>query len=363
VLLLIWDTVRARSLAIHGYARPNTRLEARRRGVTFDQAMSAAPWTLPSHVAMFSGRYPHETSAGWLTPLDDRPPLLAEVLARHGYVTAGFVANTHYTAAETGLARGMSRYEDWSLISAGDLLLSTAVGRKIAYDSRVRTWLDNPDLPARKSAARVDRDFLRWLDRRPAGRPFFAFSTSTTRTRPPAAVPHDTLFRTTGRSARPPGDRPRFCRAGARRAERPDGAIAYLDAQLGALLDELRRRRDGQYYRHRGCRPRRGSGARRLHARNSLYVSSCTPLVMRAPGASRRAGACRRRSPCATSSHGPGAGRDRSTAPGAPYRFWQPGASPDQEPPSEVPTPRGCLRTTRERRRHALRLHQRVPPS
>ena len=62
VLLIVLDTVRADRLSLYGYDRdttPNlTRLA--RRGVVFGEARSAAPWTLPSHASLFTGRWPHE---------------------------------------------------------------------------------------------------------------------------------------------------------------------------------------------------------------------------------------------------------------------------------------------------------------
>src|SRR5688500_9027832 len=73
VLLLILDTVRAASLGLYGNARPTTPEIERlaQRGVVFDRAIATAPWTLPSHVSLFTGRYLSETEAGWKTPLHD----------------------------------------------------------------------------------------------------------------------------------------------------------------------------------------------------------------------------------------------------------------------------------------------------
>ncbi len=76
----------------------------------FDRAQATSSWTLPSHAGFFTGRWPHELSAGWLTPLDATHPTLAEYLGSHGYATAGFVANLFYCGADTGLERGFTRY-------------------------------------------------------------------------------------------------------------------------------------------------------------------------------------------------------------------------------------------------------------
>ncbi len=62
---------------------------------------------------MFTGRWLHELSVGWLTPLDRTYPTLAEFLGDRGYATAGFVANTSYCGTDSGLARGFTRYQDF----------------------------------------------------------------------------------------------------------------------------------------------------------------------------------------------------------------------------------------------------------
>jgi arylsulfatase A-like enzyme len=121
---------------------------------------------------MFTGRFPSELSADWLQPLDDSPPTLAEALAARGWITGGFVGNTRYCSAETGLARGFSHYEDYRL-TAGEVALCTAIGRKcllsaLAVDCGVVDW------PARKKAAEVSGGFGQWLKQR-QGRPYFAF--------------------------------------------------------------------------------------------------------------------------------------------------------------------------------------------
>ena len=57
VLLLVWDTVRADRLSIHGYPRETTpRLAALARdGQVFEWAVSPAMWTLPGHASLFTG--------------------------------------------------------------------------------------------------------------------------------------------------------------------------------------------------------------------------------------------------------------------------------------------------------------------
>ncbi len=76
VLLIVLDTVAADHLSIHGYSRPTcpTLEGLAQRGIRFDRAQASSSWTLPSHASFFTGRWPHELSAGWFTPLDATHP-------------------------------------------------------------------------------------------------------------------------------------------------------------------------------------------------------------------------------------------------------------------------------------------------
>ncbi|MDR3621499.1 MAG: sulfatase-like hydrolase/transferase [Paludisphaera borealis] len=180
VLLIVLDTVRADRMSLYGYERDTTPSLARLagRGVTFGQARSTAPWTLPSHASMMTGRWRHELSAGMNRPLDDAYPTLAEYLGGHGYDTAGFVANTTYAGAETGLDRGFARYEDHT-VSFKDVLWTTVVGRRVLcplFAPQDRRSDGHPCDHLRKNAGHIRRDLLAWVDREGGDdRPFFAF--------------------------------------------------------------------------------------------------------------------------------------------------------------------------------------------
>ncbi len=178
VLLVVLDTVRADRMSLYGYPRDTTPNLVKRAatGVTFTQARSTAPWTLPSHASMLTGRWPHEHQAGMDRGLDAKHATLAEYLGSQGYATAGFVANELYCGAETGLARGFGRYEDkdFSLVGA---LWTTALGRRVLcpiFLPQEERAGDDPLDYYRKEAARVTSDTLRWIDRQ-GERPFFAF--------------------------------------------------------------------------------------------------------------------------------------------------------------------------------------------
>lgn len=252
VLLIVMDTVRAQSLSLYGYAQPTSPQLARlaRSGVQFDQAIATAPWTLPSHASMFTGRYPQELSADFLKPLDATYPTLAETLGARGWLTAGFVANTYYCGYEHGLARGFVHYEDYRA-TLTELLLSSSLLRAVTHQALLRRLLGTQQVLTRRTAAELNDDFLSWLARNETAprRPFFAFLNyydahepylppDVKDSSPLSRWPHEHTLRT-ARLLNPE----RLSKQD-RQAEVAayDRAITYLDGQLGRLFDELARR-------------------------------------------------------------------------------------------------------------------------
>ena len=141
---------------------------------------------------MFTGRWLHELSVGWLTPLDGNYPTLAEYLGSKGYATAGFVANNAFCARDSGLARGFTHYQDYIFPGLTFLKMAALVNRTLVaiqsiedflearlefggmrpYVKQIWHWLDTN----RKGAEEVNREFLNWLSRSDQPqRPFFAF--------------------------------------------------------------------------------------------------------------------------------------------------------------------------------------------
>jgi arylsulfatase A-like enzyme/Tfp pilus assembly protein PilF len=95
VLLITLDTTRADRIGTYGYAAARTpHLDAlAREGARFDDATAQAPITGPSHAAMLTGHYParHGVRDNATTPLPDEALTLAEVLQAQGFATGGFV--------------------------------------------------------------------------------------------------------------------------------------------------------------------------------------------------------------------------------------------------------------------------------
>jgi arylsulfatase A-like enzyme len=298
IVFIVWDTVRARSLSLYDYERPTTpRLDAFADGAAvFDRAFSTSPWTLPGHASMFTGRWHHELSADWESPLDATYPTIAEFLASKGYATAGFVANTYFGSVEHGLNRGFVHYEDYRK-SPGQVLVSSALGSDLACGvrnepaCRLRDLVGLYELLGRKTARHVNRAFLRWLDRRPEGKPFFAFLNFMDAHAP--YLPPEPFATRFGKGER--GNPMHMERADWKwtpeqaKAEQDayDGAIAFLDDQFGQLLGELDERGlldntiivltsdHGEEFLEHGV----------MSHSNSLYLDALhVPLVIRAPG-------------------------------------------------------------------------------
>ncbi len=295
VLLIVLDTVRAFNLGLYGYGRNTSPVldGLAAGGTTFDRAFSTAPWTLPSHASMFTGLWPHEMSADWLVPLDPAIPTLAEAMARQGFEPVGFSGNTNYVSREVGLARGFVAFEDYVLTPALVLRNSSLV-RVVSRNRTLRRLIGEDDALGRKDAVSINRSFLRWLDRRPAGRPFFAFINFYDAHRPYLPPPpYDRMFVPAGtqpdprlhRTGKPGDDQRPETTAWAENAY--DGGLAWLDSQLGVLFAELERRGlldstliivtsdHGEEFGEHGL----------FDHGNSLYRQAVqVPLVIRAPG-------------------------------------------------------------------------------
>ncbi|MFN2399273.1 MAG: sulfatase [Gemmatimonadaceae bacterium] len=247
VLFIILDTVRALNLSLYGYSRPTTpNLEhLAKRGIVFDRAIVTAPWTLPSHASMLTGQWPNEFKRIDKRPLELKVPTLTEVLRENGYSTAGFVSNFFFLSRESGLTGGFIHYEDFDY-SFGTFLRSTALFAKVISKPLFHRLFGYPRVLARKNARELNEDVLHWLEGEE--RPFFAFINYMDAHAPVLpAEPFDTIFdrRVRGRAILLGEER--------NKSRKPtdvvevevaayDGALAYLDHELGRLFGELDRR-------------------------------------------------------------------------------------------------------------------------
>jgi arylsulfatase A-like enzyme len=199
IVIVTLDTTRADRLSIYGYM--NAAMPALERlaeeGVVFDQASATAPLTLPSHCSIFTGLLPprHGVRDNAAAPLADTVPTLAEILQRRGFRTGAFVGSVVLDAGR-GLARGFEEY---------------------------RGVTPNPDTgssPQQRRGDEVISDALHWLDGI-TDVPFFMWAH--------LYDPHR------------PYDPPEPYRS--RFDDAYVGEIAFADAQIGRLMDDLARRK------------------------------------------------------------------------------------------------------------------------
>lgn len=147
------DTLRADRLGVYGgkVATPNLDRIAK-AGAFFRQAFSEVPLTRPSHLSIFTGRYPfeHGIRQNVSARFEADTPLLAEILKDDGFHTAGFVSSL-VLASESGLDRGFETYSD-----------DFGEGREPAL------FLDS----VQKRGDLTMADALSWLHHKPEGRFF-----------------------------------------------------------------------------------------------------------------------------------------------------------------------------------------------
>jgi len=109
VVLVLVDTLRADFTELGGRAGTSPNLaDLERESVVFEEACSAAPWTLPSVASLFTGR--HLVEHGVVhdrLQLPDEATTLAELLARRGYLTGSFHRNP-FAGERFGLHQGFA---------------------------------------------------------------------------------------------------------------------------------------------------------------------------------------------------------------------------------------------------------------
>lgn len=207
LLLITLDTTRADRLGCYGYdgARTPVLDALAAEGVLFEQASTVAPITQPAHASLFTGFYPKETGIRWNGQgrLPESFTTLASVLKARGYDTGAFI---------------------------GAVVLNRSAGMNQGFDTYDDDFAD-PESPldpldGQRAGARVVDAALKWLS--PVHRrPWFCWVHLFDCHNP--YVAHPELF---GKDF---DDR------------LYDGELAYVDRQVGKLVDFLKSRKmDGE---------------------------------------------------------------------------------------------------------------------
>ncbi|HNS49554.1 MAG TPA: sulfatase [Anaerolineae bacterium] len=183
LLLIILDATRADACSCYGAGRLTTPcLDAvAQDGTLYEQAISAAPWTLPAFASIFTGFYPSQLGIEETRCLDPSVPNLPGLLAEDGYETFGVTGNI-WLGPEFGLTRGFGRlHRLWQLFQAKEEMSRTRrladpsepgarsgrsgrwlTGnpfRNLANAAYGRFWSFHRDYGARRTAT----PFIRWL--------------------------------------------------------------------------------------------------------------------------------------------------------------------------------------------------------
>jgi arylsulfatase A-like enzyme len=260
VLLIVLDTVRRDHVSAYGYERRTTpSIDAfAQRAHLFVNAYATSPYTLSSHASLFTGLLPSEHGAhpvshrstsgsplqritGAYYPLGPEAPTLADRLRTRGYRTAAISGNHAFFGAWSGLARGFEclttvqrRYRYYPLAHAAAQRAARAL-----FHAHLSPFL---------RADHVTEGAVGWI-RSIGEQPFLLFLNYFDAHEPYAPPPpYDRLF-LTGRPRAGVQDRWHKNRHYGRLdkddveylVSQYDGEIAYLDSQLGRLLDWLER--------------------------------------------------------------------------------------------------------------------------
>jgi choline-sulfatase len=132
LVVVTLDTTRADRIGAYGARDVETPAidHLADEGVLFEQAVSAAPLTLPAHSSIFTGKFPPEhgvrDNGGFFLGPDQTT--LAELLKARGYRTGGFVA-AYVLAAKWGINQGFETYFDDFDLSQTRVLSLSAIQR------------------------------------------------------------------------------------------------------------------------------------------------------------------------------------------------------------------------------------------
>lgn len=248
VLVIAIDGLRVDHLSCAGYDRPTTRVidALASQGVFCANAWSAAPRSLPAHVALLTGADPwiarrdlgkparDADVLAWRIP--DAAPRLAQEFLAHGYATAAFVGSTELSPV-SGFSSGFQEFVAPSRVDG-----TTRDASEYGFDGvsqRFANWLSERSTAENWFAYLQVDDLVRlWSRSVPDEKwdTFFPPRPGMTEI-PPVSNAADAFFAV---------PRSRWSGGTLSMGEyeaRYDGALRALDDKLGQLLERLRRNR------------------------------------------------------------------------------------------------------------------------
>ena len=121
VLFVVMDTVRKDHLSCYGYDRDTTPgLDGfADEAAVYEEAVAAAPWTLPSHASMFTGLYPGDHGATQENPYLEGHATLAQSLDEHA---SSCYSSNAWITPYTRLTDGFDDQDNFFEVMPGDFL-------------------------------------------------------------------------------------------------------------------------------------------------------------------------------------------------------------------------------------------------
>jgi len=163
ILFIIIDAARADHFSCYGSAnRTSPHIDQiAAEGVVYENAITAAGWTLPSHTSMFTGTYISKHGVSNENHVyDHKYILMPEVLKRAGYRTVGFCTNDWISDA-TGLSRGFSEFFNFQY-------------PKLIH--KTKRFLNSLQIHGKDSwAFAINRNVKNWIHKNAGEKPFFMF--------------------------------------------------------------------------------------------------------------------------------------------------------------------------------------------
>jgi len=231
ILVITLDTTRADHLGCYGYRRATTpRIDAlARESMVYERMTSVTCWTLPSHASLFTGKYPTSHGARYdkdgtfdlskaigaafegfkARGIDARERTLATILSEAGYATGAAVAGP-WLLKVFGLGQGFASYDDSGIDHINGRRADSITDAGLAFVDGATGDDDQPFFL-----------FLNYFD------PHY-----------PYVPPGEQFARkfAPGPLTRENVEKPEF------QVALYDGEIAYMDQEIGRLLDGLKQR-------------------------------------------------------------------------------------------------------------------------
>src|SRR4051794_7679516 len=117
VLLISLDTLRPDHIGCYGYSKPTSpNLDHfAARAIRFTNCRAQAPWTLPSHMSLFTSMLPSQNGVDNLNKvLPADVTTLAALMSEAGYMTAALV-NNGQMRAHWGFDRGFQTWREFAV--------------------------------------------------------------------------------------------------------------------------------------------------------------------------------------------------------------------------------------------------------